>query len=105
MDRQIAYKEDHLKSTLTYTVDLLTSMEAQIEMMEEQAIDLRGNLDWKSSAASLRADLEKIKEQINRFGIVDVACSQMLTLQNLCFNESHIDEIKDRFSKIDMDAL
>jgi len=105
MDRQITYKEDDLHSNLSYTADMLASIEFQIEMMEEQAIGLRENLDWKSVAANLRADLEHIKEQVNGFGIVELKCNQMLQVQNLCFNETHMDEIKERFSKIDTDIL
>lgn len=105
MERSISYKEDDINSTMAYLVNMIMEMEEQIDMMEEQAIGLRDNLDWKSSAANLRSPLERIKGITQGFGIVDIEPNHTLAVRDLCFSPDHVEKIKERFSKIDTEII
>lgn len=103
MKRQIAYDEETLTSRINYLVSLLHSMDSNINMMEEQAIELRDNLDWKSLSVSLRTELEKTKEIINELGVIEIKFEPCLQNSYRCFSYHHMNQIQDRFANIALD--
>jgi len=101
MDRQISFKEHELFSRLTFLTHKVDLMEAEIGMMEEQALGLRDNLDWKNSAINLRTALETVKGIINEFKVVEAPYCRELQNPTQCFTPFHVEMIQKRSKEID----
>jgi len=91
----IGYHEDELKSDLTSLDNYISDMDFEIRMMEEQGLELRSNLDWKSSAKRLRIKLELIKRRLDAFGVVKIPFTDV-TEYNY---EKWQSEVKEKFEK------
>jgi hypothetical protein len=97
MDRAIAYPEKDLVNRFKYLASCISNIESMLNMIEEQAMGFRDNLDWKSTAATLRTNFEKIKGTLNEFNIEKLPTNNLLEQDFRMFDDYHLKIIQDRF--------
>lgn len=93
MKKIIGYNEDDLEMDLTSLATYIADMDSEIKMMEQQGLELRDNLDWRSSGKRLRIKLELIKRKIDGFKVIEIPFRDVTE-----FNyERHLLEVKEEF--------
>jgi hypothetical protein len=97
MDRTIAYSEKDLANRFKHLAFCIDNIEFMLKMIEEQVLGFRDNLDWKSTAATLRTNLEKIKGTLNEFDIEKLPTDMLLEQDFRMFDDYHIKTIQERF--------
>lgn len=99
MDRTIAYSEKDLVNRFKHLAFCIGNIEFMLNMVEEQALCFRDNLDWKSTATTFRTNLEKIKSTLNGFNIEKLPTDTLLEQDFRMFDDYHVKIIQDRVAK------
>lgn len=97
MNQTVGYSKDDLDHSFEVMRFRLANIDNEIRMMEEQGAGLIEHLDWASSARRLFLELNRVKEELASFGVMDIYYDHLVSSEYSY--EGHLGQVLENFKR------